>query len=104
MERVIVLGLSGCGHCESLVDKLNEEKITFEFVDANKNDELADRMERLLKTEVYPMVILEKMNGSIYLYRADSIDENQGVKAGFGTKVGCVSTDNMVAIIKKHYK
>ena len=104
MERVIVLGLSGCGHCESLVDKLNEEKITFEFVDANKNDELADRMERLLKTEVYPMVILEKMNGSIYLYRADSIDESQSTQVGYGTKVGCVSTDNMVAIIKKQYK
>ena len=104
MERVIVLGLSGCGHCESLVEKLNEEKIEFEFVDANDNGKLADKMEALLKTEIYPMVILEKVGSSTYLYRTTSINEAQCSKVGNATKIGCVTSDNMVAIIKKHYK
>jgi glutaredoxin len=104
MERVIVLGLSGCGHCESLVNKLEEEKVEFEYVDANENDKLADRMEALLKTEIYPIVILEKVEGSTYLYRTTSINEAQSSKVGYATKIGCVTSDNMVAIIKKHFK
>lgn len=104
MERVIVMGVSGCGYCEALVNKLNEDNLKFEYVDANVDNDLADRMEKLLDTEIYPMVILEKMDGSIYLFRANSITEARTSKIGFGTKVGCITTDSMVAIIKQHYK
>jgi glutaredoxin len=104
MERVIVLGLSGCSHCEALSQSLKEEKIPFEFIDADVNDKLADRMESLLKTEVYPMVIIEKSEGSIYLYRAATLKEAKEYPISYATKVGCVSTDSMVTTIKKYIK
>lgn len=104
MERVIVLGLSGCGHCEALVDSLKKENVSFKFIDADENEKLADRMEAALKVDVYPMVILEDSKESIYLFRTDTIKEAKATSIGIGTKVGCVSIDNMVAIIKKHLK
>ena len=104
MERVIVLGLSGCSHCEALSQSLKEEKIPFEFIDANVDSKLADRMESLLKTETYPMVIIEKLGGAVYLYRVSTLNEAKESSISYATKVGCVSTDSMVAIIKKHTK
>ena len=48
MVKVIVLGLSGCGHCETLVNRLEEERIPFSFLDADKEGKLADKLEALL--------------------------------------------------------
>ena len=104
MERVIVLGLSGCSHCDSLVVNLTQEGIAFDFIDADVDGKLADRMEALLKTETYPMVILERPEGAVYLYRVNTIDEAKESPIGFATKIGCVSTDSMVAIAKKYIK
>ena len=104
MERVIVLGLNGCGHCESLASSLKEENIPFKFIDADENGKFADRMEELLNTEDYPMVILEDSKESIYLYRVSSLKEAKASSVGIGTKIGCVSEDNMVAMIKKYVK
>ena len=104
MERVIVLGLSGCGHCESLATSLREENISFKFMDADENGKFADRMEALLGVEDYPMVILEDSKESIYLYRVSSLKEAKASSIGLGTKIGCASLDNMVAIIKKYVK
>ena len=52
MERVIVLGLRGCSHCNALIESLNENNISFEFKDADSKEhtKLADTMEALLKT------------------------------------------------------
>jgi hypothetical protein len=67
-------------------------------------DKLADRVEALLKTNVYPMVIIEKFDGSVYLYRVETLDEAKESPIGYGTKIGCVSTNSMVAILKKYIK
>lgn len=104
MERVIVLGLSGCGHCESLSTSLKEENIPFKFIDADEDGKFADRMEDLLDTEEYPMVILEDLKDSVYLYRVNSIKESKVTSFKYGTKIGCISVDNMVAIVKKYVK
>ena len=104
MERLIVLGLSKCIHCEALSQSLKEEKIPFDFIDADVDSKLADRVEALLKTNVYPMVIVEKFDGSVYLYRVETLDEAKESPIGYGTKIGCVSTDSMVAILKKYIK
>lgn len=104
MVKVIVLGLSGCGHCETLVKRLGEEKIPFNFLDADKEDKLADKLEALLNTETYPIVILEDSVEKTYLYRVSSINEAKTVNTGQGIKVGCVTIDNMVASIKRHFK
>jgi glutaredoxin len=104
MEKVIVLGLSGCIHCEALSKSLKEQNIPFEFrdVDLKEHSSLADRMEALLKTNVYPMIIIERLSGAKYLYRVDTIDEAKEAPIPFATKIGCVSTDSMVAITKKY--
>lgn len=105
MVKVIVLGLSGCGHCETLVSKLEEEKVPFNFLDADKEDELADKLEAQLDTKVYPIVILESGMEKTYLYRVSSISEAKTVHWLNGeTKVGCVTVDNMVAAIKQNFK
>lgn len=105
MVKVIVLGLSGCGHCETLVSKLEEEKVPFNFLDADKEGKLADKLEALLNTETYPIVILENGLEKTYLYRVSSINEAKTIHWLNGeTKVGCVTVDNMVAAIKQHFK
>lgn len=104
MEKVIVLGLSRCVHCEALSKSLREQKIPFEFrdVDLKEHSSLADRMEALLRTNAYPMIIIEKSSGAKYLYRVDTLDEAKETPIPFATKIGCVSTDSMVAITKKY--
>ena len=104
MEKVIVLGLSGCTHCEVLSKSLKEQNIPFEFkdVDLKEHSNLADRMEALLKTNNYPMIIIEKLSGAKYLYRVETIDEAKETPIPYATKIGCVSTDSMVAITKKY--
>lgn len=104
MEKVIVLGLNKCTHCEALSKSLEEKDIPFEFrdVDLKEHSNLADRMEALLKTNTYPIAIIEGLSQAKYLYRVDDIEEAKETSIGFATKVGCVSTDSMVAIIKKY--
>ena len=104
MERVIVLGLGGCPHCDSLVVGLTQEGVAFDFIDANVDGKLADRMEALLKTEVYPMIIIERSEGAVYLYRVSTVDEAKETPISYATKVGCVTTDSMIAITKKYIK
>jgi glutaredoxin len=104
MVKVIVLGLSGCGHCETLVNRLEEERIPFSFLDADKEGKLADKLEALLDTETYPIVILENSIKKTFLYRVNSINEAKTLNIGEDTKVGCVTIDNMVASIKQHFK
>lgn len=106
MEKVIVLGLRGCVHCNALSNSLKEQKIPFEFrdVDLKEHSDLADRMEALLKTNNYPIVIIEKLSGAKYLHFVSTLEEAKEVPVSFATKIGCVSTDSMVAIIKKYLK
>ena len=104
MEKVIVLGLSGCTHCSALVKSLTESNIPFEFRDADLKEysKLADTMEALLKTNNYPMIIIERGSGAKYLYLVPTLDEAKETPISFATKIGCVSTDSMVAIAKKY--
>jgi glutaredoxin len=104
MEKVIVLGLGGCTHCSALVESLTKADIPFEFrdVDLKEHSNLADRIEALLKTNDYPIIIIEKLSGAKYLYRVNDIEEVKETPIAFATKIGCVSTDSMVAITKKY--
>jgi glutaredoxin len=104
MEKVIVLGLSGCKYCDDLKESLSKNGISYKFVDAERNTTLADRMEALLKTEHYPMVILEEVGGAVYFYKEDSYEKAIKTSIGYASKIGCVSTESMVEQIKKHLK
>lgn len=104
MEKVIVLGLPGCSHCKALIEGLDDKGILYKLLDANDNSRLADRMESLLKTNEYPIVIVEGTRGSTYLYRVDSYEEAKSSLVAYATKVGCVSIDSMIEQIKKYNK
>ena len=104
MEKVIVLGLPRCSHCKALIEGLDDKGILYKLLDANDNSQLADRMESLLKTNEYPIVIVEGTRGSIYLYRVDSYEEAKSSPVAYATKVGCVSIDSMIEQIKKYNK
>jgi glutaredoxin len=104
MEKVIVLGLPGCSHCKALIEGLDNRGILYKLLDADSNSQLADRMESLLKTNEYPIVIVEGTRGSTYLYRVDSYEEAKSSPVAYATKVGCVSIDSMIEQIKKYNK
>lgn len=104
MEKVIVLGLRGCGNCNALIESLNEKNIPFEFRDADlkEHSNLADRMEALLKTQIYPMVILEGTYSTKYFYLANTLEEAKEIPISYATKIGCVSPESMATLIKKY--
>lgn len=104
MEKVIVLGLRGCEHCKALREGLNNKGISFQLLDADENSKLADRMEVLLKTNAYPIVIIERPEGSVYLYQEDSYEKAKPSSIASAIKVGCVSIDSMIEQIKKYIK
>lgn len=104
MNKVIVLGLNKCSHCDSLVVNLTQQGIPFDFKDADKEGVLADRIEALLKTDQYPIVIIEREQGDVYLHRVDTMEKAKELPVSYATKIGCVNTDSMVAIIKKYIK
>jgi glutaredoxin len=104
MEKVIVLGLPGCSHCKALIEGLDNKGILYKLLDADDNSQLADRMESLLKTNEYPIVIVEGTRGSTYLYRVDSYEEAKSSPVAYATKIGCVSIDSMIEQIKKYNK
>lgn len=101
MVKVTVLGLSGCSHCEALLNRLYEYDIKYELLDANTNDDLADRLEEYLKTESYPIVIVSKPGRNYYLFRG-STSRDLGIheSSAKATKIGCVTTD----VIADHIK
>ena len=106
MEKVRVLGLAKCSHCDALVVELTREGVDFDFldVDLELNTKLADRMEVILKTSNYPMVIIEKTGGAVYLYREDTYVEAKPEQIGYAVKIGCVSSGMMVNQIRKYIK
>jgi glutaredoxin len=106
MEKVIVLGLSKCEHCKALQTSLDRENIAYRLldVDLKENSALADRMESLLKTDQYPIIIIERSEGAVYLYRVETFNEAKESLIAHATKIGCVTTDSMVAITKKYIK
>ena len=104
MEKVIVLGLSKCEHCKALIEGLESKGIMFKLIDADVDTKLADRMEALLKTIAYPMVIIEGLEGNTYLYREDSYEKAIPSPVAYATKVGCVTIASMIEQVKKYLK
>lgn len=100
MKKVTVLRLSGCSYCEELVEKLEANSIPYIPIDANENGKLADKIEALLNTDIYPIVILEiNNNPPFFIFRAKDYDEiGESVVEG-GVKVGAISIDAIVEII-----
>ena len=104
MEKIKVLTLNGCKHCKALLSSLEATNIPFETLDADQNSNLADRMEAILKTENYPMIIIERSEGAVYLYRVETLNEAKETPTGYATKIGCTTAESMAVIAKKYIK
>ena len=63
--------LEGCSRCSALVKELNGQGISYNNIDADLNAELADKVERLLSTTIYPIIHIKKLTKSIYLTGED---------------------------------
>lgn len=97
MKKVRVLLLSGCSKCDELIDLLNKRSIAYEPIDADRNGKLCDRVEALLNTINYPIIILEDGDQVIYLYRVDdSTSIGKNVLTDTVTKHGCLDVHQMV--------
>jgi glutaredoxin len=102
MKTIRVLQLQGCKWCESLISQLNDLKISYSTIDANDDGDLADRLEDLLNTTYYPIVILETPTDSYYLYRPSSAKEVGITAIGSKiSKVGCLTVSDFVTQIKQ---
>lgn len=67
--KIRVLRLSGCGWCEEITNRLDSLGIKFESLDANEEDYLADRLESLLDTLMYPIIIVDRPVDTWYIFR-----------------------------------
>ena len=96
MKKVRVLLLSGCSKCEELCNKLDALNIPYESMDADDNSKLCDRVEALLNTVNYPILILEDIENITYLYRVDdSTNLGKHTITDTVSKCGCLDVNQM---------
>lgn len=96
--KVKVLRLSGCGWCEEVTKQLEDLGIEFESLDANKEEDLADRTESLLDTLLYPIIIVDRPIDVWYLFRPQNTKEvGKITPMGFKNfKLGCNTIADLV--------
>ena len=101
MKKVKVLRLSGCPHCRSFITALDDLGITYTSIDANDNGKLADEVELLLDTYIYPIVIVTTPDTKTYLHLADNSAELGYYPLNYQvSKIACATTDEMVEQLK----
>ena len=99
--KVRILRLGGCGWCEEITKQLLDLGIVLEILDANEEDELADRLESLLDTLLYPIVIVERPVDTWYVFRPSHEREiNKVVPVGPSDyKVGYITVADIVETV-----
>lgn len=95
---VKVLRLGGCGWCKEVVYRLEEAGVKFESLDANEEEELADRVEALLDTLLYPIIIIDRPIDTWYIFRPQNEKEIDKITPiGFKNfKLGCNTIEDLV--------
>lgn len=58
-NKITVVALPGCELCETLIKKLQEDKVEFNIALADEYESLCDMLEVLLLTKKYPIVTYE---------------------------------------------
>lgn len=106
MIKVKVLGLPRCSWCRALTGELDELSIPYSFVNVDEQPQLADKLEALLETQDYPMVLLEQNYETVYyLYRPEGSAHLGLGRASDGCNtIGCATIDAMVSNIKNILK
>jgi glutaredoxin len=100
MKKVTVLQLSGCPYCEELIEKLDKKGIPYSLIDANNNGELADEIEALLNTDIYPIILIKIYNQYTYfIFRAKTYEELGETSIKGSSKIGVTDVNAMVEAI-----
>jgi glutaredoxin len=100
MKKIKVLQLAGCSWCQSLMTRLSDFNLQYEAIDVDTNENLADSVEDFLKTNLYPIVIVENYTKTTYVYRpVDIADAGINNVSNKIQKIGCLSIDNMITQI-----
>ena len=101
MNKVRVLRLSGCPQCKALIHTLDALNVKYESIDVGGYSKIADDVERLIKVEIYPIVIIEQSPITTYFFRADdSYELGVRIVNEQTIKIGCATTDAMVHLIQ----
>lgn len=100
MKKVTVLRLSGCGHCKDLVEALDKAGVKYTSIDADENGRFADKIEEIVNTDTYPIVIIE-VEGlfPFYIFRAQTYEEVGEASLKNAVKIGTMSVESMVEVI-----
>lgn len=64
---ITVYTLTGCKTCKELLSRLNALSLPYRNIDVEANEELAENLENLLNTSMYPIVQIFKSAVDIYL-------------------------------------
>jgi len=98
-KKVTVLRLSGCSYCEELIKELDLRGVEYTSLDADEVSDYADKVEELIGTNAYPIIILEFSNCiPFYIYRAEEYDQMGEASLNNAVKIGTISIASMVEI------
>ncbi len=101
MKTVRVLGLGSCSRCNSLKGELYYNNIPFSFIDVDRQTRIADFVEDLLQTDLYPIAIVEDSGSVCYVYSPDtSFDLGKKNIDERVSKIGVFTLEDMVREIK----
>lgn len=92
--KIKIVGLSSCGRCKALAQKLKEEKIKFEFSDCDRNPQNCDNLEALTNTQLYPMLLIEDHD--------DNLLEVYYLTEHYETMIKGSYTQNRIKLIPTH--
>ena len=67
--KIKVYKLTGCGFCEALMSRLQQEQITFTPIDVNDVSVIADveRLEQFFESNRYPKIVAIQGNKSYFI-------------------------------------
>ena len=79
MKMITIFALQGCDKCKELINNLKQESISCNVVYDEGNDSLFDRIESIVKTNIYPIVRISNNNSYIYIVYLDSRSFNKNI-------------------------
>jgi len=68
---VVIYTLEGCEYCKKLKKLLGRELVSYKEVDADVNYEQAEKLEKYLGIESYPIIHIKKINKDIFIIGAE---------------------------------
>ena len=105
-SKIVIATLPGCSKCKSLIDKLNEKDLEYVNVPCDKDPKMCDQIESLVKTSLYPMVIVKDTTQNLNYIYFNGFDYNELGKEKEVAKgviaVPVFSPEELIKKLEKH--